>query len=97
MPHTYEGLADITLSATLMGIAPVEILSTEVPVVLRSAGPNVVQMEFPAELAAPENANTVRLVLPSGKVLGGTIQHGALTGPTGWLTFNVETLEGLPG
>ncbi|TPG87738.1 hypothetical protein EAH72_34230 [Pseudomonas caspiana] len=59
-----------------------------------SGTPGVARLEFTKGLIGPERANYVRVLLPSGLAVAGSIVQGdRQPDGSGWLTFNVEDTD----
>ncbi len=95
MSHAHQGPAHVTISARWFGTEPVDVLNEAVTINLAGSGtPNVTRLEFSTALIGPERANYVRVVLPNGLALGGSIIQGDRRADgSGWLTFSVEETD----
>lgn len=82
----------VILSARYFGEDPVDTLNEAVTIHLTGSGvPKVARLEFSHYLIGPERANYVRVVLPNGLTIAGSIIQGepGIDGG-GWLTFSIE-------
>lgn len=90
MDYTYEGPATVTVIALYQGLLPVELTTFELPVVLSNAGPNRARIAYTHYLQGPKHANALRVVLPDGLMLQGSIINGRNEPAGGWLEFDVK-------
>ncbi|TPG85993.1 hypothetical protein EAH72_34725 [Pseudomonas caspiana] len=95
MSYAHQGPAHVTVSARHFGSDPVDTLNEAVSINLSGTGtPKVTRLEFPKSLIGPERANYVRVLLPNGLALGGSILQGERGADgSGWLTFSVEETD----
>lgn len=95
MSYAHQGPAHVTVSARYFGCDPVDTLNEAVTINLAGSGtPGVTRLEFTKSLIGPERANYVRVLLPNGFALGGSIVHGERAADgSGWLTFHVEEAD----
>lgn len=88
--YVYEGLATVTVLARYAGQSPVELTTLECPVRLTNAGPGRVRVELQYYLQGPTDANTLRVMLPHGMMVQGSMVDGCNEPNGGWLLIDVE-------
>ncbi|MQU22168.1 hypothetical protein GHO35_13565 [Pseudomonas helleri] len=95
MSYAHQGPAHVTVSARYFGSDPVDTLNEAVTINLAGSGtPKVARLEFAKSLIGPERANYVRVVLPNGLAMAGSIIQGERGADgSGWLTFGVEEAD----
>ncbi|KAB0485738.1 MULTISPECIES: hypothetical protein [Pseudomonas] len=93
MRYAYEGPATVTVIAMYRGRVPAELSTLEFPVVVSCVGSDRARIEYGHYLQGPKGANVLRLVLPGGHMMQGSIIDGRNEPLGGWLEFDVEEHE----
>ncbi|QCY09575.1 hypothetical protein [Pseudomonas sp. MPC6] len=93
MSYAYEGLARVGVLALYLGQSPNELTTLELKVRVLDAGPRRFRLEFDRYLQGPQEANALRVVLPGGLLLQGTIVDGRNEPAGGWLLIDGEPHE----
>jgi hypothetical protein len=90
MSYRYEGLATVAVMTVHKGLPPAERITLDCPVRLSNAGPGLSRLELDRYLQGPKDANTLRVLLPGGRVVQGRIIDGCNEPAGGWLLIDVE-------
>lgn len=93
MSFAYEGLATVTVMARYLGHPPVELTTMKCPIRVSNAGPGRTRVGFHHYLQGPNDANTLRVILPDGLMIQGPIIDGCNEPTGGWLLIDVEQYD----
>lgn len=91
MSSTYEGLATVVISAQCPGVDTVAVTNEGLHIqLLRSKTSGLIELHFTGPLQGPDDASHIRVSLPSGMVLGGSLIEGHRDSQGGWLRFEMN-------
>ena len=90
MSYVYDGLATVTVMARYLGLLPVELSTFDCRVRVSNPGPGCTRVELERYLQGPKDANTLRVLVPGGRVVQGRIIDGCNEPAGGWLLIDVE-------
>ncbi|AHZ72655.1 hypothetical protein OU5_5576 [Pseudomonas mandelii JR-1] len=93
MSYAYEGLATVAVLALYRGQPPNELTTLELNVRVLNLDPKRFRLEFDHYLQGPKKANALRVVLPGGLLLQGSIVDGSNEPAGGWLLIDVAQNE----
>lgn len=89
----YQGPASLIFSTNYLSHPPTTEQNDHVEIRLTNLSPGVAQLEFWQAIAAPVDANRIRVVLSSGQAFEGSIKQIHRAGNLRWLSFTVEQFE----
>ncbi|WP_313281803.1 hypothetical protein [Stutzerimonas balearica] len=90
---SYQGPADVTISAEYFGRDPVRIENPAMPIRLQGAGGGLSVLHFEGNLNGPADATHVTVTMPNGLTLRGEIKQGEQSEAGGWLSFSFDSAD----
>ncbi|KAF2395382.1 hypothetical protein [Pseudomonas frederiksbergensis] len=93
MSYAYQGLATIGVLALYRGQPPNKLTTLELNIRVLNVNPKSFRLEFDHYLQGPKEANAIRVILPGGLLLQGSIIDGSNEPAGGWLLIDVEHYE----
>jgi len=93
MSYTYEGSATVTVMTLCRGQPPVELTTFDCAVRLSNASPGRTRIELKHYLQGPKEANTLRVMLPSGLMVQGALIDGCNEPTGGWQLIDLERYD----